>query len=325
MTLVLTEEDVRIALDMPMALDAVEDSFRHQAAGKTVLHPRRRIELPERVFLNQMAAADQAEGWMGLKVYTVARGVARFVVLLYSTTTGELAALIEADYLGQMRTGAASGVATKYLARPDARFAGMIGTGLQARTQLLAVSEVRKLERVRVYGRDAVRRADFCQEMSRRLGVEVVAAQSAEDAIRDAEIVITITNSNKPVLSGEWLAPGTHVNAAGSNFPFRRELDDEAIRRASLITVDSLEQAKLEAGDLIEPFQQDPAGWERVRELAEVVSGKIPGRGDANQITLFKSVGVATWDIAAAARVLKRAEHEGLGKHLPLGGLKPRA
>jgi ornithine cyclodeaminase/alanine dehydrogenase-like protein (mu-crystallin family) len=259
---------------------------------------------------------------MGLKVYSVARGVARFVVLLYSTTTGELAALIEADYLGQMRTGAATGVATKYLARPDAQFAGIIGTGLQARTQLRAVSEVRRLKRVRAFSRYPVCRADFCQEMGELLGVEMVAAQSAEEAVRDAEIVITMTNTVKPVLSGEWLTPGAHVNAAGANFAFRRELDDEAVRRASLITVDSLEQAKLEAGDLIEPFKQDAAGWGRVHEVAEVVSGKLPGRGGADQITLFKSVGIATWDIAAASRVFARAQKEGLGKHI-LGELRP--
>lgn len=322
MTLVLTEEDVRIALDMPTAIDAVEDSFRHQADGKTLLHPRRRFELPNRVFLNQMGAADQVEGFMGLKVYSVARGVARFVVLLYSTTTGELVALIEADYLGQMRTGAATGVATKYLARPDARTVGMIGTGLQARTQLRAVSEVRTLNRVRAFSRDPVRRSDFCEEMSKLLGVEMVAAESAEEAVRDAEIVITVTNTVKPVLSGEWLAPGTHVNAAGANYAFRRELDDEAIRRASLITVDSLEQAKIEAGDLIEPFKQDPSGWGRVQELAEVVAGKLPGRGGAGDITLFKSLGIATWDIAAASRVFARAQKEGLGKHT-LGELRP--
>ncbi len=322
MTLVLTEEDVRIALDMPTAMQAVEDSFRHQAAGKTLLHPRRRFELPDRVFLNNMGAADETEGWMGLKVYTVARGVARFVVLLYSTTTGELAALIEADYLGQMRTGAATGVATKYLARPDARFAGIIGTGLQARTQLQAVSEARRLERVRAFGRDSVRRANFCEEMSERLGIDVIAAQSAEEAVRDAEIVITMTNAIKPVLSGEWLAPGTHVNAAGANFAFRRELDDEVLHRASFICVDSLEQAKLEAGDLIEPFKQDPGGWARVHEVADVVGGKLPGRGSADQITLFKSVGIATWDIAAASRVFQRAQKEGLGKHIRLGDVK---
>ena len=158
--------------------------------------------------MNYMAAADKADGWMGLKVYTVARGVARFVVLLYRATTGELAAIIEADFLGQMRTGAATGVATEYMSRPEARFAGIVGTGLQARTQLQAIREVRRLERVRAFGRDPVRRADFCQEMNERLGVPMIAGTSAEEAVREAGIVITMTNAVKPVVSGAWLAPG---------------------------------------------------------------------------------------------------------------------
>ncbi len=323
MTLLLSEDDVRVVLDMPTAIEAVEQSFRRQAAGDAWLHPRRRFELPGRVFLNYMAAADRADGWMGLKVYTVARGAARFVVLLYRATTGELAAIIEADFLGQMRTGAASGVATKYMSRPEASFAGMIGTGLQARTQLQAVSEVRKLERVHAFGRDPARRADFCQEMNERFGLNMIAVASAEEAVGDAEIVITMTNAVKPVLSGAWLAAGAHVNAAGANFAFRRELDTEAVSRAAIIAVDSKEQAQIEAGDLIEPFKQDPAGWDRVCELAEIVSGKLPGRSDAEQITLFKSVGIATWDIAVAARVFERAEKQGLGRHVPLGELRP--
>ena len=328
MTLVLSEDDVRVALDMPTALEAVERSFRSQAAGESMVHPRRRFEMPDRVFLNYMAAADRADGWMGLKIYTVARGAARFVVLLYRAATGELAALIEADFLGQMRTGAATGVATKYMARPDARFAGIIGTGLQARTQLRAIGEVRKIERIRAFGRDAVRRADFCQEMSEILGVPVVAASSAEEAVRDAEIVITATNTIKPVLLGEWLAPGTHVNAVGANFAFRRELDVDAVTRAAIVAVDSKEQAQMEAGDLIEAFKEDRAGkedgagWGGVRELGEIVSGKLPGRESAEQITLFKSIGIATWDIAVAARVFERAQHQGLGRHIPLGDLQ---
>jgi len=209
------------------------------------------------------------------------------------------------------------------MARAEARFAGMIGTGLQARTQLQAVSEVRKLERVNVFGRDPVRRADFCQEMNERFGLPMMAVGSAEEAVRDAEIVITMTNAVKPVLSGAWLAAGAHVNAAGANFAFRRELDAEAVSRAAIIAVDFKEQAQIEAGDLIEPFKQDPAGWGRVRELAEIVSGKSPGRTGAEQITLFKSVGIATWDIAVAARVFERAEKQGLGRHVPLGELRP--
>jgi alanine dehydrogenase len=327
-TLVLSEDDVRVALDMPTALEAVERSFRSQAAGESLVHPRRRFEMPDRVFLNYMAAADRADGWMGLKVYTVARGAARFVVLLYRAATGELAALIEADFLGQMRTGAATGVATKYMARPDARFAGIIGTGLQARTQLRAVSEVRKIERIRAFGRDPVRRADFCQEMTEILGVPVVAASSAEEAVRDAEIVITATNTVKPVLLGEWLAAGTHVNAVGANFAFRRELDVDAVTRAAIVAVDSKEQAQMEAGDLIEAFKdragkEDGSGWGRVCELAEIVSGKLPGRSGTEQITLFKSIGIASWDIAVASRVFERAEHQGLGRHISLGGLQP--
>jgi alanine dehydrogenase len=317
-TLMLSEEDVRVVLDMPTTIEAVEESFRHQAAGDSWPQPRRRLELPDRVFLNYMAAADRAGGWMGLKIYTVARGKARFVVLLYSATTGELA-----DFLGQMRTGAATGIATKYMSRPDARFAGIIGTGLQARTQLQAIGEVRRFERVRAFGRDPVRRADFCSEMSQRLGMQIVAATSAEEAVRDADVVVTITNSIKPVLSAAWLAPGTHVNAVGANFAFRRELEPDVVSRAAVIAVDSKEQAQIEAGDLIEPFKQDPSGWDRVCELAQIVSGKLPGRGGADQITLFKSVGIATWDIAVAARVFERAEHEGLGRQVPIGDLPP--
>lgn len=323
MTLMLTEEDVRVVLDMPTTIEAVEESFRRQAAGDSWPQPRRRFELPDRVFLNYMAAADRVGGWMGLKIYTVARGKARFVVLLYRATTGELAAIIEADFLGQMRTGAATGIATKYMSRPDARFAGIIGTGLQARTQLQAIGEVRRFERVRAFGRDPVRRADFCSEMSQRLGMQIVPATSAEEAVRDADVVVTITNSIKPVLSAAWLALGTHVNAVGANFAFRRELEADVVSRAAVIAVDSKEQAQMEAGDLIEPLKQDPSGWDRVCELAQIVSGKLPGRGGADQITLFKSVGIATWDIAVAARVFERAEHENLGRQVPIGDLPP--
>jgi ornithine cyclodeaminase/alanine dehydrogenase-like protein (mu-crystallin family) len=159
--------------------------------------------------------------------------------------------------------------------------------------------------------------------MNKRFGLPMIAVASAEEAVHDAEIVITMTNAVKPVLSGAWLARGTHVNAAGANFAFRRELDDDAVSRAGIIAVDSKEQAQIEAGDLIEPFKKDPAGWGRVCELAEIVSGKLPGRSSAEQITLFKSVGIATWDIAVASRVFERAEKQGLGRHVPLGELRP--
>jgi ornithine cyclodeaminase/alanine dehydrogenase-like protein (mu-crystallin family) len=253
-----------------------------------------------------------------MKLYTIARGVARFVVPLFRSTTGEMAALIEADALGQIRTGAASGVATKYLANSNARSACIIGTGYQARTQLEAVAAVRRLVRVRAFGRDPERRAQFCREMSARIGVEVEPADSGEEAVRGAEIVTTATSALKIVLDGSWLSPGTHINAIGANFPQKRELDDAALGRADVIAVDSVEQAKMEAGDLIQAFSEDASRWGAVHELSGIVAGKAPGRINTSQITLFKSIGIATWDLAVAVRVYELAVARGMGQSIPL-------
>ena len=318
MSLLLSEDDVRGLLTMPLALEAVEEAFRRQASGEAIVQPRRRIEVPEKTFLHYMAAADMVSGYMGMKIYTSMRGAVRFLVPLYSGRNGQLLALIEADYVGQMRTGAASGVATKYMSRADARTIGIVGTGLQARTQLEGIAVVRRIEAVRAFGRNPERRAEFCQEMSERLGVAVTPAGSAEAAVRDADIVVTATTSSSPVVRGEWLAPGTHVNAIGANFPQKRELDDEAVRHADVIAVDSIEQSKLEAGDLVQTFAGDAARWGAVRELAEIVAGKVPGRTTAREVTLFKSNGIAIWDVAVAARVYELAGERHIGQRIPL-------
>jgi alanine dehydrogenase len=318
MTLLLTEADVRSLLTMPVALEIVEESLRQQGKGELILHPRRRIKLPDGALLHYMAAADMVQGYIGMKIYTVARGAARFVVPLFRAATGEMAALIEADALGQLRTGAASGVATKYLANANARAACIIGTGYQARTQLEAVAAVRRLERVRAFGRDPERRANFCREMSERIGVAVEPMPSGEEALKGAEIVITATSATKVVLEGAWLAPGAHINAMGANWPQKRELDAAAVGRANLIVVDSIEQSKMEAGDLIQAFEEDQSRWNAVRELSQIVAGKEPGRTTADQITLFKSNGIATWDLAAAVRVYEMAVARGMGKTIPL-------
>jgi ornithine cyclodeaminase/alanine dehydrogenase-like protein (mu-crystallin family) len=265
-----------------------------------------------------MAAGDPVHGFIGMKVYTSVRGAVRFIVPLFRSATGEMAALIEADALGQIRTGAATGVATKYLANAGARIAGIIGTGYQARTQLEAVAAVRPLERVRAFGRDPERRAQFCREMSARIGIEVEPVESGEKAVRGADIVITATSAMKIVLEGPWLSPGVHVNAIGANWAQKRELDDAAVTRADAIVVDSIEQAKMEAGDLILSFANDAARWDAVRELGAIVAGKIPGRTGPNQITLFKSNGIATWDLAVAVRVYKLAVARGVGQSIPL-------
>jgi alanine dehydrogenase len=318
MTLLLSEADVRSLLTMPIALDAVEESLRQQGNSQAVLHPRRRIRLPDNALLNYMAAGDPVRGYIGMKLYTVVRGVARFVVPLFRSTTGEMAALIEADALGQIRTGAASGVATKYLANAGATTACVIGTGYQARTQLEAVAAVRKLTRVRAFGRDRQRRETFCREMSEKIGVNVEPAASGEEAVKGAEIIITATSALKVVLEGAWLAPGMHINAMGANWAQKRELDAAAVGRAANIVVDSVEQAKMEAGDLIQAFGEDQSRWDMVQELSEIVAGKISGRASPDQITLFKSNGIATWDLAAAVRVYEIAVAQGLGQTIPL-------
>jgi len=318
MTLLLKEADVRTLLTMPMALEAVEESLRQQGNGELLLHPRRRLKLPDNALLHYMAAGDPVHGFIGMKVYTSVRGAVRFMVPLFRSATGEMAALIEADALGQIRTGAATGVATKYLANAGARIAGIIGTGYQARTQLEAVAAVRRLERVRAFGRDPERRAQFCREMSARIGIEVEPVESGEKAVRGADIVVTATSAMKIVLEGPWLSPGVHVNAIGANWAQKRELDDAAVTRADAIVVDSIEQSKMEAGDLILSFANDATRWDAVRELGAIVAGKIPGRTGPNQITLFKSNGIATWDLAVAVRVFKLAVARGVGQSIPL-------
>lgn len=318
MALLLREADVRAVLTMPIALEAVEQAFRHLAEGHSVLHPRRRIEVPDKNFLHYMAAADTATGYMGMKIYTSVRGAIRFLVPLYRTRTGELAALIEADYLGQMRTGAASGIATRYMARTNARSVGIIGTGLQARTQLQAICAVRPIERIRCFGRNPEKRAAFAQEMAAKLGVPVEAAASAEEAVREADIVVTATTSSRPVLYGEWLPGGVHINAVGGNFPQKRELDDATVRAAGRIAADSVMQSRLEAGDLIQVLGKSEEEWSRVLELADVVTGRVPGRVTDREITLFKSNGIAIWDVAAASRVYELAREQGLGTRIDL-------
>jgi len=318
MALLLIEADVKSLLTMPLALEAVEDSFRRLAEGSALLHSRQRLHIPGKSYLHYMAAGDSTSGYMGLKVYTSAREGLRFLVPLFQAESGDLVALIEADYLGQMRTGAASGVATRFMAREEARTAGIVGTGLQARTQLEAIALVRKLESVRAFGRDQKRREQFAKEMTARLQIPVTAVSSVEEAVRGAEIIITSTTSTNPVVEGRWLEDGMHINAIGANFPQKRELDDDAVRRAGIVAVDSREQSRQEAGDLIHAFGGDESQWSRVQELAEIVAGKTPGRTTSTQITLFKSNGIAIEDIVVGGRVYELARKRGIGREVPM-------
>jgi alanine dehydrogenase len=319
MALLLNEAEVTMLLPMSFAIEAVEEAFRWQGEGKLTNRPRVRLPVPGGL-LHVMPAAVPEARVMGVKAYATVRGGTKFVVLLFSAETGALLAVIEADRLGQMRTGAASGVATKHLARPDADRVGCYGTGWQARSQLEAVCAVRRVREIRVYGRDPERRARFADEMAPALGVPVVPVERPEAAAREASILVTITSSRTPVLEGRWIAPGVHVNAAGSNALQRAELDVEAVRLAAagVVVTDSIEQARLECGDLVAALEQGAIRWDDVHELGEIVVGRRPGRTRPDEVTLFESQGVAMEDVAVAARLVARARERRVGTEIPI-------
>jgi ornithine cyclodeaminase/alanine dehydrogenase-like protein (mu-crystallin family) len=314
MAIYLTEDDVGRLLSMEACVEAVEAAFRQWAAGQADNRPRARAAVRGAV-LHSLAAGSEVWGRLAAKVYATSRPGARFVVLLFDASDSALLAVIEADRLGQTRTGAASGVATKWLARRDARVLAILGTGWQARGQAKAISLVRSLGSIRACGRDRDRLLAFCRETEETCGVRVVPCKSAEEAVGGADIVVTATSSPRPVLEGAWLRAGAHVNAVGSNRADRRELDEAAIARADVIVVDSIEQARVEAGDLLLADGGRPL--DRAVELRAVVGGAHPGRRSDAEITLFKSLGLGLEDLAAACLVYDRARAAGLGRPLP--------
>lgn len=320
MALYLTENEVASLLPMDDALSAVEGVLIAQAKGQAINESRRRVRAAGttlHVMSGAVTGVDSANSWLGLKCYSVSRNGARFIVNLFNAESGELAAVIEADRLGQIRTGAASGVATKYMSRPDSKTIGIYGTGWQARTQLEAVCKVRPPSEIKVYSRNSDKREKFCDEMKNELKLaSIIPVSRPQDAAEGCDIVITITSAREPVLLGEWLAPGTHINAAGGNSLLRRELDDEVIRRSSVVVVDSVDQAKIEAGELVSAVEKGLIAWEGVRELRHVVTGNLNIRGGSKEITLFKSLGIAIEDIAAAAVVYEKARTRGIGREI---------
>jgi ornithine cyclodeaminase/alanine dehydrogenase-like protein (mu-crystallin family) len=308
-TLFLSEDDVQQLLAPSDAVEAVEGSFRRMAAGAVEIAPRRRLGLQEGR-LADMAASDLELGYACVKTYAgFAEGVA-FLVALFATDRPELAALIEADHLGRLRTGAASAVAAKYLAREGATSLGVIGCGTQAETQVLCIrAAVPTIERVVAYCRTERNLRAFCK----RVGAEP--AESNREAA-EQDVVVTITTSRDPVLRGEWLRSGALVCAAGANNGVSRELDNVVLERATFVCCDWKEQARLESADLIEPIQQGVLDWLEVHELHEVVSGELPGRQSPDDIALFKSNGIAAWDVAIAAAAVERARERGVGTEL---------
>jgi alanine dehydrogenase len=317
MALLLTETDIEKTLTMPDALRVVEDALREMGQARASNRPRQRVRMPNGI-LQVMPAGLPTRGYAGFKYYTSFHVGTRFWFHLIDAHNGDVLAIMQADRLGQQRTGAASGVATKYLAKADASSLGIIGTGWQAESQLEAVCAVRPIRDVRCYSRAAEHRKKFAEEMSARLNVDVRSVESAEEAVRESDIVITSTNARTPVLRGEWLMPGMHVNAIGSNRAESCELDDQAVIRSAFVCVDSIEQARVEAGDLLSPIERGVFSWNRVAELSDLLSEKIEGRIDRGQITLFKSLGIALEDVAVGAWVYERARELKLGSQVPL-------
>src|SRR5215210_3642906 len=299
---------------MTSTLDAVESVLRQHAEGRATNRARRRVALPTGG-LNYMAAGAPEIGALGLKAYSVARTGARFYTMLFDPEGGELLAIMQSDRLGQVRTGAASGVATKHLAREDANTLGIYGAGWQAESQLEAVAAVRDLERIIVYSRREESRKEFAENMGERIGMEIETTHSPDEPAAQ-DIVVTATTSGEPVLLGEWLRPGTHVNAAGSNFLFKSEIDREVVRRASFVCVDSREELGLEAGDLLRPLETGLILPEAIYELSQVIAGQVRGREGPEAITLFASQGLALEDMAAARVVYDRAVQRDVGREI---------
>ncbi len=313
--LYLTEDDVRSLVTVKDAIATLELLFETWPDPATVNLPRQRAPVGKGTF-NLMGAAWGASELFGLKAYYGAAG-GRFHVLLYSARDGGLKAMIEADNLGRMRTGAASGLATKILANPQARTLGVIGAGRQALTQVAAVCAVRKIETVRVFARTAEHREGFAREIERKLRVAAKPAPSAEAAIGDADVVVTITKSAEPVLRANWLKSGVHVNAAGANAASRREVDAETVLRSTVRATDHLAQAQLEAGEYRDLVAAGRLQWQDIVELGDILTEKAPGRRGPADITLFKSLGIALEDIAFADLIWRRAIERGVGKPMP--------
>ena len=299
-----------------MAVEAVEGAMAELARGEAANVPRERLRAGSTT-LHFMQGHVPSVGALGFKSYTVSRGVVRFVLQLHDDATGDLLGMVQAGQLGRLRTGAASGVATRYLAREDARTLGVFGSGKQAAAQVEAVCLVRPIRTVKVFARDRDRLATFCRALEQRLQVEVRPAASARDAVEGSDVVTTITSSETPVFDGAWLAAGTHINAAGSNMLSRRELDEASLARCDRIVADSREVARRECGDLLPLIEKGRLGWGRVAELGDVVIGRAPRRVDAREITCFESHGLAVQDVAVGARLLALAAQAGIGSELP--------
>lgn len=327
MTLILSQEDVKSVLTMKDCMAAVEEAFKQLALENVVMPTRPTIRIPKyKALINAMPAYIGGMEALGVKMVAgyldnptlYGLPTVQATILLNDAKTGTPLSVMDGTYITAMRTGAASGVATKYLARTDSSTVGILGAGVQARTQLIAVCEARSISSAKVYDVLAERRTDYAKEMTRVLGIDVIAADSAQEAIKGADIICTASSSKTPVFDGHWLQEGMHINGVGSHSVDARELDTTAIVRSKVV-VDSRDAALKEAADLIIPISKgDISESHLYAELGEIVAGKKQGRTDRKEITLFKSQGLAIQDVSTALLVFKLATAKGLGKEVKL-------
>jgi ornithine cyclodeaminase len=314
----LTEADVKALLTMPLAIERVEAALKARAEGRAADVPRVRTHVPQGT-LHVMEAAAPELGRIGYKAYYSSRTTGtRYHVHLYDIAKGPLDAIVEASHLGMVRTGAASGVASRYLGREDASIVAMLGAGKQAYGQLEAVCAARDIREVRVWSRKRETARAFIEEMSGRVSASMHVVDGASDAVKGAHIINVITKAAEPVLRGEWLEPGQHINAAGSNALARREIDLAAVRRCDHIVVDSRGTARNECGDLLPAVENGLLDWDRLPELGEVIIGRARGRGSRSEITLYESHGMGIQDLYVAERLVAMARERKLGMDLPI-------
>ena len=312
MALILTDAQVREVVTMDAMMDAVEEMHRHYARGEAILVERRNVVIGEGQ-LALMGGGLTYLGLFGAKTYTTVQGRQQYHVTLYEAATGRLLAFIHANWLGALRTGATTGVAVRHLANPNARVLGMIGTGYQAQTQVLAASRARQLQEVKVFSRRPEPRAAFARQMSQVLGMPVTAVDSSRHAVEGSDIVVCLTTTRDPVLDGSWLEEGSLLVSAGPVTLNSQEVDETSVRRASRVIVDSLEQAPHEAGELVAAVEKGVISWDQVAALPQVVAGLSPGRSNATEIIYVKHFGIGVVDIAAAKLAYDAAIERGIG------------
>ncbi len=315
MALFLKDEDVAQCVTMDAMLEAIESMQRQYGDGQAHNMTRRKV-IADSGMLSVMGGGLFHQGLLGVKTYTVVKGAYSFQVSLYDANTGELLLYTQANRLGQLRTGATTGVAVKHLANPGDATVGIIGTGGQAPTQLEALSKVRGIKKIKAYSRTQERREAFARRMTDTMGVEVSAVASNEDAVRDCDIVLCIAATMDPVVEGTWLKDGSTVIGAGPTTWRAREVDETVITRAGKLIVDSTEQAAIEAGDLCSAVDKGIIQWSKVHELRHVVSGAVTGRDSKDQVVYAKIMGTGVADVAAANLAYDSAKAAGLGTEM---------